>query len=419
MRFARQGERGEYDVSYFGEFREHWRPLAAASLGVGGGMSLFAYAAGIMAPQLVKEFGWSKAQFALVGLAMFTTLLFLPFVGRLTDLFGVKRMAAIGVVFAPPAIFCFSLMQGPFYQYLVISCFVLAIGSLTMPVVYNRLIAANFHQARGLALTIVTCSPALLGAVGAPLLSDFVEVHGWRSGYRAVSLLILVLGVFAVLLIAGGRRDEARPSSPAAAAVANPEKQEVYRSILRNGTFWIIAAGMFLCTMQTPLHSAQINLMLLDNAITTATAARMVSVYAIGTIIGRIACGLALDKFPTHIVAASSMILPALGYAMLASSFDSVAVIAFAMSLIGLTVGAESDLMSFLVARYFRLEIFSTVLALVYTAAFAASAVGALTLSITLKATNHYSLFMAIVAIAILCGSLLLLRLKRAPVSPD
>jgi hypothetical protein len=42
-----------------------------------------------------------------------------------------------------------------------------------------------------------------------------------------------------------------------------------------------------------------------------------------------------------------------------------------------------------------------------------------LTLSVTLKATNHYSLFMAIVAIAILCGSMLLLRLKRAPVSPD
>jgi MFS family permease len=405
-------------VSYLGEFREHWRPLAAASLGVGGGMSLFAYAAGIMAPQLVKEFGWSKAQFALVGLAMFTTLLFLPFVGRLTDLFGVKRMAAIGVVFAPPAIFCFSLMQGPFYQYLVISCFVLAIGSLTMPVVYNRLIAANFHQARGLALTIVTCTPALLGAVGAPLLSDFVETHGWRSGYRAVSLLILVIGLLAVLLIAGGRRDEARPSA-AAGTVTLPEKQAVYRSILRSGTFWIIAAGMFLCTMQTPLHSAQINMMLLDNAITTATAARMVSIYAIGTIIGRIACGLALDKFPTHIVAASSMVLPALGYAMLASSYDAVVGIAFAMTLIGLTVGAESDLMSFLVARYFRLEIFSTVLALVYTAAFAASAIGALTLSVTLKATNHYSLFMAIVAIAILCGSMLLLRLKRAPVSPD
>ena len=402
-------------MSYLGELREHWRPLTAATLGVGGGLGLFAYAATIMAPHLIAEFGWSRSQFALVGLAMFTTLIVLPFVGRLTDIVGVKPMASLGVVLTPLALFCFSLMQGPFYQYLVIAVLVLAVGSLTMPVVYTRLIAANFHRARGLALTIVTCAPALFGAIGAPLLSDYVDAHGWRSGYRALSLVILVLGSLSVVFIAGGRRDEGPARDDA--ADADPRagaRPAVYRTILRDPTFWIIAVGLFLCSLQTPLHSAQMNLMLLDNHITTAAAARMVSVYAVGTILGRLACGLALDKFPTHLVASISMCLPALGYAILASSLDEVPAIAFAMFLVGLTVGAEGDLLSFLVARYFDLGIYSTVMGLVYSAVFFASAVGALSLSATLRFTDGFGLFLGLVAVTILCGSLLLLRLGSA-----
>ncbi len=400
---------------YLGELRENWRVLAAASLGVGGGLNLFAYAASVMAPHLVKEFGWTKSQFALVGLTMFTTLLILPFVGRLTDMFGVKRMAALGVVLTPASLFCYSLMQGPFYQYLVIATIALAVGSLTTPVVYTRLIAANFHRARGLALTIVTCSPALLGAIGVPLLSDYVDAHGWRSGFRVLAGFLFVLGCLSVLLIAGGRRDEgpAKPSAPG--VTASGEMQTIYRRILRIPAFWIIAVGLFLCTLQTPLHSAQMNLMLLDNHITTATAARMVSIYAAGTIVGRLACGLALDKFPTHLVAAISLSIPAIGYALLSSNFDGVPAIGFAMLIIGLSVGAEGDLVSFLVARYFGLEIYSTVMGLVFSAIFLASAVGALTLSVTLKVTDSFSLFTGVVAVTIVFGSLLLLRLKSAP----
>ncbi len=413
------GTQADEQQHYLGELRENWRVLVAASLGVGGGLNLFAYAASVMAPHLVKEFGWTKSQFALVGLTMFTTLLILPFIGRLTDRFGVKRMATFGVALTPAALFCFSLMQGPFYQYLVIATAVLAVGSLTTPVVYTRLIAANFQRARGLALTIVTCSPALLGALGVPLLSDYVDTHGWRSGFRVMSAFLFVLGCLSVLLIAGGRRDE----GPASSAPAHPDaggKQAVYRHILRIPAFWIIAIGMFLCTLQTPLHSAQMNLMLLDNEITTATAARMVSIYAAGTIIGRIACGLALDRFPAHLVAAISLSIPALGYAILASSFDMAPAIGLAMLVIGLSVGAEGDLVSFLVARYFGLEIYSTVMGLVFSAIFLASAVGALTLSLTLKATDSFGLFLGLVSVTILLGSLLLLRLKGSQaVGPD
>ncbi len=401
-------------MSYLGELRENARLLTAASLGVGAGLSLFGYASSIMAPYLLREFHWSKSQFALVGLAMFSTLLVLPFIGGATDIYGARRMALFGVLLTPAAFFGFSLMNGPFYQYLIVGVTVLAVGSLTTPVVYARMIAANFTQARGLALTIVTCTPALFGFVGSPLLTAYVEAFGWRSGYHAIALFVLGLGLIAVSMI--------RPTDKGAGPAERPSDKKaradkaVYRQILREPALWFIMGGIFLCVLQTPLHSSQLSLMLVSNQLTTIQAGYMVSVYAGGTIVGRIACGLALDRYPTAPVAAISMGLPAIGYAVLASSYDTVSEIAFAMFLIGLSFGAEGDLLSFLVARYFRLEIFSTVASLVYASVYLASATGALTLSLTLKLTgDSFALFLWLVTGAIVLGSLLLWGLRTVP----
>src|SRR5690348_11824152 len=80
-------------VSYLGELRNNVRPLLGASLGIGTSLPLFAYTNSAFAPFLIEEFGWSRAQFALIGLTMFAALPFFPVIGRLTDRFGVRRVA--------------------------------------------------------------------------------------------------------------------------------------------------------------------------------------------------------------------------------------------------------------------------------------------------------------------------------------
>ena len=141
--------------------------------------------------------------------------------------------------------------------------------------------------------------------------------------------------------------------------------------------------------LQTPLHSGQMNLMLLDNGLTPQTASNIVSVYAFGTIVGRIGCGLALDRFTTPIVTAVSMGLPAFGYFLLGTHLDGVTIITFSMFLVGLAVGAESDLIPYLVARYFKTRIFNTTLGLLFTCSFLASAAGALAISLTSEANRQ------------------------------
>jgi hypothetical protein len=395
-------------MTYLGELRRNARTLAAASLGSGAGLMLMSYTTTIFGPYLVETFHWSRSQFALIGLAMVSTLIALPFIGRLTDQIGVRRSALIGALGIPSCLLAYSLMNGAFLVYFAISCLMLMLGNFTSPIVYTRLIAADFDKARGLALTVVTVAPAIMGAIAAPLLTLAIDAWGWRVGYRLLAAFVLICSLAAIALVPKNDREEAtlRRKRPAAA-------KGDYKRILRSGPFWVIFAAMLLCTMQTPLHSSQMAMMLHDNHLGNVAIAGMISVYGIGTVIGRIACGLALDKFSAPVVAAISMFGPAIGYALLASPLDQTTVIGASMFLIGLAVGAEGDLQSFLVARHFQLRIFSTTLSLVYISVFAAAALGSLIISVSLRMTDSFAPFLAIVAVAIAIGSALFLFLPR------
>jgi MFS family permease len=72
--------------AYLSEIRTHWRPLLAAFLGMGSGMSVVGVITSTIVPTLIADAGWSPADFAKVGsTAIFMALAF-PFIGRLTDI---------------------------------------------------------------------------------------------------------------------------------------------------------------------------------------------------------------------------------------------------------------------------------------------------------------------------------------------
>ena len=401
-------------VTYWGEMRRNWRTLLAASLGSGTSLPLFAYTNSAFAPHLITEFGWSRAQFALIGIATLSTLLVLPMVGRFTDKLGVRRVALLGTLLVPLCFVAYAAQNGDFAWYAVTFTVVLAVGSMTSPLVYTRLVAENFERATGLALTVINCFPAALAIALIPVLNLWIEHFGWRSAYLALGGLTLAAGLGAIALIPPRKVPvDIVPRRPAEAesSVAAQTTRQDYRAIFGNRVFWIVLAGMFLCLLQLPLHSTQMNLMLIDNGITAQQAANIVPVYALGTIVGRICCGLALDRFATPPVTTISLFLPAIGFVLLGSDLDSLLVIGAAMFLVGLSIGAESDLISYLVARYFKLRIYATTLSLLFCVTFMSSAVGSLGVSWTLAASGHFAPYLFIVAGTVAIGSLMFLLL--------
>jgi len=398
-------------MRYFSEFRINWRALTAASLGLAVGYTFINYVTNIFAPYLIRDLGWDKSDFALLGLIVLVAAVCQPVAGRLTDIVGVRRMALVGAISAPLLFVMLSRMTGPFWQFYAINVLqVILVGGTTSAVVYTRLIADRFDLARGVALGIAACAPAMAGGLLAPAMADLVDTVGWRNGYLCVAGFVAVAGLCAVALIPG---EGTVPGSPAAARRA---ERADYRALLRDRTFQLLIAGMLLCNLTLTLQMTQLKIVLLDIGVGGAASSLMISFYGFGVIAGRLLCGAALDRFPPKFVAAAAMSAPAIGLFMLAAGTPNDALTGLAVAILGIATGAEGDVGAYLVMRYFRPEIYGSVFGLVMGALSVSGALGALLLSYTLAVSGgNFRPFLVIAGIAAVAGSALFLLLKTRP----
>ena len=139
----------------------------------------------------------------------------------------------------------------------------------------------------------------------------------------------------------------------------------------------------------------------------------MISSFAVGVLVGRFVSGVALDRFPAHLVAAVAMGLPSIGLILLAAHLGTQPIVMLAVMLIGFSLGGEGDVVAYLVVRNFGVRVYSSVLGIMTAAIATSSSVGAALLSLTLKLTGRYSPFLVASAVAIAVGSLLFLLLGR------
>ena len=163
--------------------------------------------------------------------------------------------------------------------------------------------------------------------------------------------------------------------------------------------------------MPFSLATTQIKLVVTEQGLPDASAALMVSALGIASVVGRFVFGVAVDRLSPARVAAFSFVLPVLGVLLLASPIDSFAVVLTAVVLIGLAFGSEADVIPVLVARFFGIRLFSTVLGLLTGAMAAGMVSGTVVLALVLRRTQSFNAHLLIVAVAALIGSMLFVAL--------
>lgn len=396
---------GRDTISYTAELRANWRPLLAATLGLATGMSTIGTVTSAIAPTLVADAGWSKEQFALVGsLAIVTSFVF-PFVGRLADVLGVRRTALIGMTTLPLAYLAFSMFGDNLRAYVAIFFVQSLLCVTTTATVYTRLVVQHIQKARGLALAIAVSGPAVFGAVGGPILNSYVEANGWQAAYQALAVFAVIAGVIVFLLIPAEKKD--------ALPVARPKRRarEDYPMILRSFTFWVLLAVMLLCNLPATIMLVQLKLLMEANGVTGEGAAIMFTALSVGMLVGRFLAGIALDRYRPHIVGFVTLGLPSVGLFLIASSWDAPAVLTLAVFCLGFAFGAEGDIVAFLVARYFGVQVYGSVMGLLTCAMSFSTASGAALLSFTMARTGGYDLYLVISGVAVMAGASLLLLL--------
>ena len=167
--------------------------------------------------------------------------------------------------------------------------------------------------------------------------------------------------------------------------------------------------------LPTVMLASQLKLVLAESGTSSQFATWLVSLSAVSVVIGRIACGYALDRARIHIVSFIALLMPAIAFVAIASPFDQSWVLFCAILVVGMATGAEGDIGAMIISRKFDVRHYSLVYSCLAAAIGFSAAVGAIILSVTLSRTDSYNSFLLIAAGCTVIAAFCFLLLGKVP----
>ncbi|MBV1686228.1 MFS transporter [Novosphingobium sp. G106] len=162
---------------------------------------------------------------------------------------------------------------------------------------------------------------------------------------------------------------------------------------LRSPTFLLLtAAGSVFITV---IYGFNLHLVaILKGLGFSLTAAATVAGFAgVSAVVGRLLTGLLLDRLPTRPMAVGIFMLPLLAIALFWSANEANWVPMAAVILLGLSLGAETDIIAFVASRQLEARVFASSYAVAAAVFGACSAVGPLLASLAFDSTHSYKAF--------------------------
>lgn len=339
------------------EFRRHWRTLAGCTIAAAiGTIGLHAYTSGAFVHALTEDAGFTRDQMSLATLILSASVaVCAPIAGVMMDRYGALRVVSVAVVGEALAFALLGLIPADFTFYAIGILLLAVLGVGTTPPAFARMVTTKFDRSRGLALGIMISGLGLMAITGPMWATWVIERVGWRGGYFLMSGLVLVLGGIGVLLIRS--EGEARGQSGASLKTGD-------FSALRRPLFWMMLLGFLAPAFFSGGYLLHLITLLRERGFSPEGAAQVQSLIGVAVLVGRLGSGWALDHFPAQIVAAVAFAISGLACALLLQS-DPLLISLAALG-IGLTIGAELDIMAYFISRYFGLESFGRLYALAY-----------------------------------------------------
>ncbi len=279
-----------------------WRVVAGAFFGMVLANGMFTYAFTVLVDPIREEFNASLEQ-VMYGLTLGTLfgLIMGPIVGALIDRFSVRILMTLGCLFTALGLFAISNSQSiASFSWLLGVTMSLSLATMSsMP--GSAVVSRWFSTNRGRALGIASIGSSFGGVLVPALLTFWISLYGWRD---ALQMMGLVTALLVMPVIWFTVRNQ--PSDLGLTVEEQPGLQEDESNfqqtglgmleILRTPAFWIIGLSMGLVfaafsSMLANLAPYAAGLGVGDNQIST-----MISVLALGGVLGKFAFGLAADR---------------------------------------------------------------------------------------------------------------------------
>lgn len=363
---------------------------------------------GLFMKSVAGEFGWSRTDFSIIlSTAAICNALVMPLAGYLVDRFGAARVALIGTVLGCGSYMCLSLTHS-FGAFVAITALSVALGNLASYPAFLFLTQRWFDKHLGLAFAI-TSSGLAVGTGGfSYLISQNIELYGWREAFVIGGAIALVIGLVNLAVFV---RDN---KGPIPEAERSGEKNQSgqdglsLRSAVATRDFWLYSLAFVLVLFGAVGASFHLPAMLSDWGVSAAQIAGIVAAGSIGSLFGRLCGGALLDHLHTRTVAGIFLACQLAGFVMLMNGPGWALLASF---LIGATQGAEIDILGYLIARRFGRLAYARIFGSAFSVTLLGAIIGPIVLGMVFDKSGSYSLglmlfpVLPVLAFGLLCLS--------------
>jgi len=317
------------------------------------------------------EFGWLRSDVSFAfSLVAYMIVVMSPLQGMLVDRFGPRRVILTSIPLFALSLGAIYLTPDNIYVYYFLWALVPIAGLGLWPLGYLQAVTPWFDRKLGLALGCANAGIGV-GSTFLPMLviGPIITAYSWRHAVLAIAALVLFVSWPVVAwCLREPAVDEAHKKTAASHAFGLS-----FRDSMREPTFWMLNLGFFLLGMTaTSLVTQQVPL-LRDAGWTIAETTRLQTTFGFGLLFARIAVGFIID----HVFAPRVMTTVSIGGALACILYAVVPEWGYVSALlIGFLLGAEFDVLAFLIKRYYGYLAYGRVYGVIFGVFYLGSAVG-------------------------------------------
>jgi MFS family permease len=320
-----------------------------------------------------QEFGWLRSDVSFAfSLVAYMIVAVSPLQGMLVDRFGPRRVVLTSIPLFALSLAALYFTPANIYVFYLLWALVPIAGLGLWPLGYLQAVTPWFDRKLGLALGCANAGIGV-GSTFLPMLiiGPVIAAYGWREAMLVMAMLVLLVSwpVVACCL----REPEEGDSAARNLSAASRAFGLAFREAAREPTFWMLNIGFFMLGMTaTSLVTQQVPL-LRDAGWTVEQTTRLQMTFGFGLLFARIAVGFIID----HVFAPRVMTAVAIG--------GAVACILYAVNpglgyvsaiLVGLMLGAEFDVLAFLIKRYYGNAAYGRIYGVIFGVFYLGSAIG-------------------------------------------
>jgi MFS family permease len=390
------------------ELKNPWWLVFASVVGllVGNG-PIMQFTFGVLLAPVSREFGWDRGTVSsAIVLGLWMTGIATPFVGRLVDRFGIRAVALPAISLFSLATASVALVPASIAAFAALYALMGLAAAGQTPMIYAKAISARFDDKRGLALGIAMAGVGLGAAVVPQFAQALVGRVGWRGAYAGLGGLTFLLAFPAVALFIGRQPPLTNAKTVAVNQVPGLTALEAFRT----GAFWRLAIVFFIVSAATGGTIAHVVPLLTDRGVPPQTATGVLTLAGLSLIGGRLLAGYLLDRIFAPYVALAFLIAPLTGIAVLLLAIQP-RVAMFGTVLVGIGLGAEVDLIAFLLSRYLGMRSFGEIYGYFFAIFMLGAGLGPLVMGVSFDQMGSYKLTLVCFELALAFASIVVLQL--------